>query len=66
MQVLTFVDGEITWRDKVFIYQGFEKIDSMMVHILMSDGCYAFVGEDTEINGVVQRNADNIIATLTA
>lgn len=66
MQILTFVDGEITWKDKVFIYQGFEKVDSMMVHIIMSDGYYAFVGGDTEINGVVQADADQIISTLTA
>jgi hypothetical protein len=66
MQILTVVDNEITWNDKIFIYQGFEKIDTMMVHVIMDNGYYAFIGGDTEINGVVQVDADAIIATLTA
>ena len=66
MQILTIADGEISWKGNTYIYQGFEKIDAMMVHVIMNDGYYAFVGGDTEINGVVQTNADDIIATLTA
>jgi hypothetical protein len=64
MQVLTSINNEITWNDKIFIYQGFEKIDTMMVHVIMDNGCYAFIGGDTEINGVVQTNADQIILAL--
>ena len=66
MQVLTSINNEITWNDKIFIYQGFEKIDTMMVHVIMDNGYYAFIGGDTEINGVVQVDSDAIIATLTA
>lgn len=65
MQILTFENGEITWKNAVFIYQGFEKVDTMLVHIIMNGGYYAFVGGDVEINGVVQTDADQIIATLT-
>lgn len=66
MQILTVVDNEITWNGKTYDYQGFEKIDTMMVHVIMDNGYYAFIGGDTEINGVVQVDSDAIIATLTA
>ena len=66
MQILTYIDGNITWKDSTYVYQGFEKVDSMMVHVIMNDGYYAFVGGDTEINGIVQADADQIITTLTA
>lgn len=66
MQILTYIDGNITWKGSTYVYQGFEKVDSMMVHVIMNDGYYAFVGGDTEINGIVQADADQIITTLTA
>ena len=64
MQILTVVDNEITWDGKTYDYQGFEKVDTMMVHVIMNDGYYAFIGGDTEINGVVQTDADQIISAL--
>ena len=64
MQVLTSINNEITWDRITLTYQGVEKIDSMMVHIVTNKGYYAFIGGDTEINGVVQTNADQIILAL--
>jgi hypothetical protein len=65
MQVLTFQNPRITWGKLSLTYQAVEKIDPVMVHIITDKGYFAFIGGDTEINGVLQTNADQIIATLS-
>jgi hypothetical protein len=59
------IDGfNIIWDQKIYVYEGFEKIDPMVVHIIMGGNYYLFIGGETQINGVMQQDADEIISTL--
>ncbi len=42
-----------------------DKIDSMLVHVMLNDNYHAFLGNETTINGILAPNADAIIAALT-
>ncbi len=64
MEYITYTNGIINWRGFDFIFQTTEKIDDICAHVFMSDGWYAFMGNETTINGVLQPDADTIIATL--
>ena len=65
MEYITYTNGIINWRGFDFIFQSVEKIDDMCAHVFMSDGWYAFVGGNVTINGVLQPDADAIVATLS-
>ncbi len=64
MEYVTYTNGIINWRGFDFIYESCEKIDDMCVHVSMSEGIYAFVGEDVIINNILQLNTNTIITTL--
>ena len=66
MENITYINGIITYRGYDYQYKSYEKIDNMCVHVSMGDGVYAFIGNETIINNILQPDADIIIATLQA
>lgn len=42
-----------------------DKIGNMCVHVMLDENYYAFLGDDTIINGILAPDADAIIAALS-
>jgi len=55
----------VTWDNKEYTRGDMEKIGDMCVHILLNNSYYAFLGNETTINGVLAPTADAIVAALT-
>lgn len=64
MDELIFNNGIIEYRSLSLPYIGSEKIDDMCVHVTIGEQTIALIGENTIINGILQKNADEIIAVL--
>lgn len=60
MQYLTIQSNQVEWNDQNYILGAVEQIDSMSVHVELSDEIYCFIGGDTSINEVVCNNAQDI------
>jgi hypothetical protein len=62
---LLYSNGIVTWNNIEYVRGEMDKIDSMLVHVMLNDNYHAFLGNETTINGVLAPNADAIIAALT-
>ena len=56
--------GVITYRGSEYQYESYERVDDMCVHVFMSRGVYAFVGNECTINGTLCTNSNEIISFL--
>ncbi len=65
MIYLLYSNGIVTWDNKEYTRGDMEKIGDMCVHVLLDSSYYAFLGNETTINGVLAPTADAIIAALT-
>jgi len=65
MMYLLYSNGIVTWNGKDYTLGGTDKIGDMCVHVLLDESYYAFLGNETTINGVLQPDADSIIAALS-
>jgi hypothetical protein len=65
MIYLLYSNGIVTWDNKEYTRGDMEKIGDMCVHVLLDSSYYAFLGNETTINGVLTLNADDIINALT-
>jgi hypothetical protein len=56
--------GIITYRGSEYQYESYERVDDMCVHVFMSGGVYAFIGNECTINNVLCINSDEIIQII--
>jgi hypothetical protein len=66
MQVLTKVGNIVTFRDLELIYLSSEKLDDNMIHVNFETQTNLFFANDTELNGVVYANSDDLINALNS
>jgi hypothetical protein len=66
MEIITYIDGLVTYRGYDYPYESCEKIDDTCVHISMGAGVYAITAGNTVINNVLCNSADEIIAIFEA
>lgn len=64
MHSFTYINGIINLHGLDYSYEKAEKVDNMYVHVFMGGQIIAFMGGDTEINGIAMATADDIINTL--
>jgi hypothetical protein len=64
MQKLEINGNVVYWGGQPHIKIGYEKVDDMMIHIFFTDCGIGFRGGETEINGVIMNNADEMISML--
>ena len=61
MEVVSYINGVITYRGYEYQYESYEKVDDNCVHILMGGGVYALTAGNTVINNIVCNSSDEII-----
>lgn len=64
MQVLNYSNNSVNWNGTDYTFNGIEKNDEICVNMYLDNQIICFVGGDTEINGVIKNNADEIINTF--
>lgn len=62
---LLYSNGIVTWNNIEYTRGEMVKADNMLVHVELTGTYYAFLGNETTINGVLAPNADAIIVALT-
>lgn len=64
MEILTKKDNKIIFRDTEFDFVSTEKLDDNTIHLITDSNVFCIVVNDTELNGVVYNNSDELIAEL--
>lgn len=64
MEILTKKDNKIIFRDTEFDFVSTEKLDDNTIHLITDSDVFCIVVNDTELNGVVYNNSDELIAEL--
>jgi hypothetical protein len=62
---LLYSNGIVTWNNIEYVRGEMDKIDSMLVHVMLNENYHAFLGNETTINGVLALTSDAIISALT-
>lgn len=61
MEVVSYINGVVTYRGYDYQYESCEKIDDTCIHILMGGGVYALIAGNTVINNIVCNSPEEII-----
>jgi len=61
MDEITYSNGIINYRGYDYTFKSIEKIDDNCIHISMGEGVYAFLSNNTTINGLSYTGSDDII-----
>lgn len=64
MQVLTKQGNTVTFRNVELIYVESIKLDDNTIHLVSETQTNLFFSNDTELNGVIYNNADELINAL--
>lgn len=66
MQVLTKQGNLVTFRELELIYVSSQKLDDNMIHVNFETQTNLFFANDTELNGIVYENSDELINALNS
>ena len=61
MQILTKQGNTVTFRGQELTYVSCVKLDDNMIHVNFETQTILFFADDTEFNGVVYSNSDQLI-----
>lgn len=61
MQILTKQGNTVTFRGQELTYVSCVKLDDNMIHVNFETQTILFFADDTELNGVVYSNSDQLI-----
>lgn len=61
MQILTKQGNTVTFRGQELTYVSCDKLDDNMIHVNFETQTILFFADDTELNGVVYSNSDQLI-----
>lgn len=64
MEKLTKKGNLITFRNFEYIYVSTEKLDDNAIHLITDINVFYFIPTDTELNGKVYGNSDELINAL--
>ena len=64
MQILTKQGNTVTFRGQELTYVSCVKLDDNMIHVNFETQTTLFFADDTELNGVVYSNSDQLINAI--
>jgi len=64
MQILTKQGNTVTFRGQELTYVSCVKLDDNMIHVNFETQTILFFADDTELNGVVYSNSDQLINAI--